>query len=151
MDSRRPFSFQPPHKRINWRRLHALPVDRLAATSDAATAMDFFEDTAYGNLDAESQYTLSEANLLKVRARWAGGGGTLLQRRHCMHEQLARASASHPGASAHARQAAAWTLRWAAQPAHTHPQPMPSRPHHSPAHICMRPRFPATHDWCGYL
>jgi hypothetical protein len=122
MDAAAPFAFKAPHKRVNWRRLRGLSMDRLTDTADAATGaaactgvprpavrgqlsdhaapppppslppaclpavidmfsqhchppmapcppavMDMYEDIAYGDLEGESAFNLSEANLLKVR------------------------------------------------------------------------------------
>jgi len=66
-DPQKPFEFRQPHKRVNWRRIRTLNVDRLVQMGDVATAMDLLEDTAYADLDTGNVYDLTEANLLKVR------------------------------------------------------------------------------------
>lgn len=42
-DPGKPFAFRTPYKRINWRRVRSLNVERLVDEADAASAMDLFE------------------------------------------------------------------------------------------------------------
>ncbi|WIA23624.1 hypothetical protein OEZ85_000330 [Tetradesmus obliquus] len=66
LDHSQPFTFTAPSKKVNWKRLRQLDVAAMTASSDAAGAMQLFEDVAHGDVEQGSIYELSEASLLKL-------------------------------------------------------------------------------------
>ncbi|KAG2425849.1 hypothetical protein HXX76_013473 [Chlamydomonas incerta] len=61
-----PFAFTGFDRKINWRKLRALNVDKVVSDTDTRTLLEIYGELAYADLEAESVYDLSEANLLKV-------------------------------------------------------------------------------------
>ncbi|KAI8469330.1 MAG: hypothetical protein J3K34DRAFT_470040 [Monoraphidium minutum] len=59
------FEFRQPRRRINWRRVHAVNLEQMAA-GGGASILSALEDTSLGDLDGDSAYNLSEGNLLKL-------------------------------------------------------------------------------------
>ncbi|KAG2447577.1 hypothetical protein HYH02_007500 [Chlamydomonas schloesseri] len=61
-----PFAFMGFDRKINWRKLRALNVDKVVSDTDTRALTELYGELAYADLEAESVYDLSEANLLKV-------------------------------------------------------------------------------------
>ncbi|GBF87567.1 hypothetical protein Rsub_00278 [Raphidocelis subcapitata] len=59
------FEFRPPRRRINWRRIHSASVPALAAGGGGAI-LSCLEDTAFGDVDGDSYFNLSEGNLRQL-------------------------------------------------------------------------------------
>ncbi|GLC34065.1 hypothetical protein PLESTB_000833500 [Pleodorina starrii] len=60
------FSFQPFDRKVNWRKLRALNVDRVVRETDTRSLLDMYGDLACADLEKESVYDLTESNLLKL-------------------------------------------------------------------------------------
>ncbi|EFJ53022.1 hypothetical protein VOLCADRAFT_120152 [Volvox carteri f. nagariensis] len=61
-----PFSFSPFDRKVNWRKLRALNVDRVVRETDTRTLLEMYGEMAYADLEKESVYDLTESNLLKM-------------------------------------------------------------------------------------
>lgn len=61
-----PFSFLPRNKKLNWKKLRTMNLEKLERDGDTRTIMELFNDVAYANLDGESVFNMSEANLIKL-------------------------------------------------------------------------------------
>ncbi|MEW5303929.1 MAG: hypothetical protein WDW36_006574 [Sanguina aurantia] len=60
------FQFQPLNKKMDWRKVRGLNLDRTARETDTASLMDLYNTIAYADLSSEGVYELCESNLLKV-------------------------------------------------------------------------------------
>ncbi|KAG2487452.1 hypothetical protein HYH03_014019 [Edaphochlamys debaryana] len=61
-----PFAFSALDRKVNWRKIRAINVDRVERDTDVRSVLELYGELAYANLDKESVYDLSEANLLKL-------------------------------------------------------------------------------------
>ncbi|MEW5308014.1 MAG: hypothetical protein WDW38_000005 [Sanguina aurantia] len=60
------FHFQPLNKKMNWKKIRGLNLDRTARETDTSSLMDLYNTIAYADLSSEGVYELCESNLLKV-------------------------------------------------------------------------------------
>ncbi|GFR42463.1 hypothetical protein Agub_g3371 [Astrephomene gubernaculifera] len=61
-----PFSFTPCDRKLNWRKLRALNVERVVRDTDTRSLQELFGEVAFADLERESVYDMTEANLLKL-------------------------------------------------------------------------------------
>ena len=61
-----PFHYLPFNRKLNWKKIRALNLDRLTRESDSRTLMDLFSDVAQADLEGESSFNLTESNLIKL-------------------------------------------------------------------------------------
>ncbi|GIL45258.1 hypothetical protein Vafri_2548 [Volvox africanus] len=60
------FSFLPIDRKVNWRKLRALNVDRVISETDTRSLLEMYGEVAYADLEKESVYDLTESNLVKM-------------------------------------------------------------------------------------
>ncbi|GIL78822.1 hypothetical protein Vretifemale_8251 [Volvox reticuliferus] len=60
------FSFLPFDRKVNWRKLRALNVDRVISETDTRSLLEMYGEVAYADLEKESVYDLTESNLVKM-------------------------------------------------------------------------------------
>eukprot|EP00195_Chlamydomonas_chlamydogama_P001848 CAMPEP_0202924852 /NCGR_PEP_ID=MMETSP1392-20130828/79191_1 /ASSEMBLY_ACC=CAM_ASM_000868 /TAXON_ID=225041 /ORGANISM="Chlamydomonas chlamydogama, Strain SAG 11-48b" /LENGTH=294 /DNA_ID=CAMNT_0049618607 /DNA_START=88 /DNA_END=972 /DNA_ORIENTATION=+ len=61
-----PFAFLPFNRKLNWKKIRSLNIDKLVRDNDSRTVMELFNDVAQADLEGESGYNLTEANLIKL-------------------------------------------------------------------------------------
>lgn len=61
-----PFHYLPFNRKLNWKKIRALNLDRLVREADSRTLMDLFADVAQADLEGESSFNLTESNLIKL-------------------------------------------------------------------------------------
>lgn len=61
-----PFQYLPFTKRLDWRRIRSINVDKMIREADSRSLMDTFNEVSQADLDGESSYNLTESNLIKL-------------------------------------------------------------------------------------
>lgn len=61
-----PFSFAPFTKKLNWKKLRAMNLDRVVRESDTRSLMEMYQELAHAELEGESVYEMTESNLIKL-------------------------------------------------------------------------------------
>lgn len=62
----RPFAFSRSHRRIDWRVLHGVDVDRIVRTTDVTALQSVLDLVAFGDIEAEDPLYLSETNFVRI-------------------------------------------------------------------------------------
>ncbi|KXZ51732.1 hypothetical protein GPECTOR_11g179 [Gonium pectorale] len=61
-----PFAFTSCDRKVNWRKLRGLNLDKVVRETDTRALMELYGEVAYADLEGESVYDLTEANMLKL-------------------------------------------------------------------------------------
>ncbi|GAX85692.1 hypothetical protein CEUSTIGMA_g13108.t1 [Chlamydomonas eustigma] len=61
-----PFQYLPFNKKLDWRKVRTMNVDKMIREGDSRSLMDMFNEVSQADMEGESSYNLTESNLVKL-------------------------------------------------------------------------------------